>query len=44
MVKARIDRKRISKAEWYELGGFANPKLFRLADKRGVWRYYIRLD
>lgn len=40
----RNRRKQITKAEWYQLGGFANSKLFRLADKRGRWRYFILLD
>ena len=32
---------RITKREWYALGGLANSKLFRKADKRGHWRYYM---
>lgn len=35
---------RITKREWYKLGGFSNSKLYRKADKRGVWRYYMILD
>jgi hypothetical protein len=31
---------KISKREWYDLGGFANSNLYRKADKRGVWQYY----
>jgi hypothetical protein len=37
-------RARITKRRWYDLGGFANPKLFRNADARGYWRYYMLLD
>jgi hypothetical protein len=32
---------KISRAEWYRLGGFRNSRLFRKADRRGVWRYYL---
>lgn len=32
---------RITKAEWYRLGGFANTRLFRKANKNGSWRYYM---
>ena len=35
-------RQRITKQEWYSLGGLANPKLFRRQNKRGYWEYYIR--
>lgn len=35
---------RITKREWYALGGLANTKLFRKADKRGAWRYYMLTD
>lgn len=35
---------KISKREWYDLGGFANSRLFRKADKRGVWSYYRNCD
>lgn len=32
---------KISKAEWERLGGFRNPALFRKADKRGRWSYFL---
>lgn len=31
---------KITKVEFYKLGGFSNPALFRKADKRGTWAYY----
>ena len=37
-------KRRITKTEWYALGGFANSRLFRKADSRGRWRYYIVED
>lgn len=37
-------KERITKAEWYELGGFANSKLFRKQSRGGAWRYYRLLD
>ena len=36
----RAGVEKITKQEFYNLGGFANPSLFRKADKRGVWSYY----
>jgi len=33
--------KKISKREWYHLGGLARSGLFRKANSRGVWSYYI---
>lgn len=35
---------RITKRKWYALGGFRNSSLFRRANNRGAWRYYMRLD
>ena len=35
---------KLSKRVWYAYGGFANPKLFRKADKHGVWSYYCLCD
>jgi hypothetical protein len=32
--------RRITKAEFYERGGFANTSLFRKADKLGRWRHF----
>lgn len=40
----RERKERITKAEWYELGGFANSKLFRKQSRGGAWRYYRLLD
>lgn len=40
----RERKKRITKAEWYALGGFANSKLFRKQSRGGAWRYYMTLD
>ena len=36
----RTGIERISKTEWYRLGGFKNPALFRKAASNGAWRYY----
>lgn len=36
----RERKERITKAEWYDLGGFANQNLFRLQSRGGAWRYY----
>jgi hypothetical protein len=35
---------RITKREWYALGALANNRLFRRADKRGYWRYYMEVS
>jgi len=40
----REKKRRITKVEWYNLGGFANSRLFRLQSKGGAWRYYTTLD
>lgn len=32
---------KLSKADWYLNGGFANTRLFRKANSRGVWSYYM---
>lgn len=39
----KIRKERITKEEWYDLGGFANSDLFRI-QSRGAWRYYRVLD
>lgn len=39
-----IYRLKITKAHWYRLGAFANSRLFRKADSKGVWAYYMRMD
>lgn len=33
--------RRISKEKWYALGGFANSKLYRRADRLGRWMHFI---
>ena len=35
-------KERITKTEYYNLGGQANSALFRKTDKRGYWQYYMR--
>lgn len=35
---------RITKARFYELGGFSNSRLFRKADKLGRWMHFMRID
>lgn len=40
----RERKKRITKAEWYNRGGFANSTLFRKQSRGGAWRYYVSLD
>lgn len=40
----KLRKKRITKVEWYDLGGFANSALFRQQSHGGAWRYYINLD
>lgn len=39
-----IRKERITKKEWYRLGGFANSNLFRKQSRGGAWRYYRVLD
>jgi hypothetical protein len=42
---AQPERKqRITKREWYDLGGFANSDLFRKQSRGGAWRYYRTLN
>lgn len=40
----KVRKERITKAEFYRLGGFKNSGLFRLQTRGGSWRYYINLD
>lgn len=40
----RTRKERLSKAEWYELGGFANSALFRKQSKGGAWHYFRSLE
>lgn len=44
MMKDKIGTKRITKTEWYNLGGFANSNLFRKQAKSGAWQYYQRVN
>lgn len=37
-------KERITKAQWYDLGGFANSDLFRRQKKGGAWQYFRLLD
>lgn len=37
-------KERITKKEFYDRGGFANPALFRLQSRDGAWLYYVNLD
>lgn len=39
----RVGSRRVSKAEWYEAGGFANSLCWR-REVSGRWIYYIRGD
>lgn len=32
---------KISKKTFYALGGFTNSRLFRKANNRGIWSYYM---
>lgn len=43
-MKQAIRKERITKIEWYALGGLETPGLFRLQSRGGAWRYYRRLD
>lgn len=40
----QIRKERITKVEFYRLGGFSNSQLFRLQSRGGAWRYYRRMD
>ena len=40
----KIRKERITKKEFYDLGGFANSALFRQQSRSGAWRYYRSLD
>lgn len=37
-------KERITKKQWYALGGFATPGLFRKQSRGGAWRYYRSLE
>jgi len=36
-------RRRITKKAWAAAGGLRNSRLFRAANSRGQWRYYLAL-
>lgn len=40
----KVRKERLTKREWYDLGGFANSALFRQQSRGGAWRYYRNLD
>lgn len=40
----RERKERITKKEFYDLGGFANSGLFRKQSRGGAWCYYRTLD
>lgn len=42
--KDRVKKERITKVEFYRLGGFSNSQLFRLQSRGGAWRYYRKVD
>ena len=35
-----IRKERITKKEWFALGGFTNSEIFRKQSRGGAWRYY----
>lgn len=35
---------RITKQEFYNLGGFANSNLYRIGTRNGSWKYYRTID
>lgn len=37
-------KERITKKEWYALGGFETSGLFRKQSRGGAWRYYRSLE
>lgn len=43
-MRQTMRKQRITKADWYARGGFANSALFRLQSRGGAWRYYVNLD
>ena len=40
----KIRKERITKREFYDLGGFANSALFRQQSRGGAWRYYVDIE
>lgn len=42
-MKQTIKKERITKVEFYRLGGFSNSQLFRLQSRGGAWRYYRKV-
>jgi hypothetical protein len=43
-MSQKIRKERITKVEFYRLGGFSNSKLFRQQSRGGAWRYYVNLE
>ena len=39
-MKQEIRKERITREEFYKLGGFTNSSLFRVQSRGGAWRYY----
>jgi len=39
-----IGSERVTKAEWYRRGGFANSRCWRTQPKNGAWQYFYRHD
>lgn len=40
----RTHSQRVTKAQWYEAGGFANSRCWRRGLKNGYWAYYINIE
>lgn len=40
----KIKKERLTKVEWYALGGLATVGLFRQQSRGGAWRYYRALE
>lgn len=36
--------RRVTRREWYDLGGFANSRCWRRARRNGVWQYFVNLE
>ena len=36
-----LNAERISRREFYHRGGLAHPRLYRKANSRGAWSYYM---
>lgn len=44
MPRRSIPRLTLTRAEWYDLGGFANPHLYRTQSITGRYLYYAAGD